>query len=207
MILDLENLQFKYNLDIKGVIHIGAHHGEEDQCYKKLGIQNKVFVEPISSNFFTMFDKLAEDDDKNVIYFNTALGNYIGHAEMWTSSNQNESASVLKPKNHLQLHNVQFGKKIKVPMTKLDNISLDRSLYNMINIDVQGYELEVFKGGAKTLEGIDYIMSEINRDEVYEDCAHIEELKEFLLPYGFELVESVWAGGQWGDGFFIKTNE
>jgi hypothetical protein len=77
----------------------------------------------------------------------------------------------------------------------------------MINIDVQGYELEVFKGGAKTLEGIDYIMSEINRDEVYEDCAHIEELKEFLLPYGFELVESVWAGGQWGDGFFIKTNE
>ena len=70
MILDLENLDFKYNLDIKGVIHIGAHHGEEDQCYKKLGIQNKVFIEPISSNFFTMFDKLAEDDDENVTSFN-----------------------------------------------------------------------------------------------------------------------------------------
>ena len=65
-------------------------------------------------------------------------------------------------------------------------------------------ELEVFKGAEKLLNNIDYIMSEINRDEVYEGCAKIDELKEFLSPYGFELVEEDWAGRTWGDGLFVK---
>jgi hypothetical protein len=47
-------------------------------------------------------------------------------------------------------------------------------------------------------------MAEINRDELYENCAKIEELIEFLGSYGFKLVETDWAGGTWGDGLFIK---
>ena len=74
-------------------------------------------------------------------------------------------------------------------------------------IEHSTFEKAVSEGGTETLEGIDYIMSEINRDEVYENCAQIDELKEFLSPYGFQLVEEDWAGRQWGDGFFIKTNK
>jgi hypothetical protein len=74
-------------------------------------------------------------------------------------------------------------------------------------IDVQGYEMEVFKGAKKTLENVDYIMSEINRAEVYKDCAKLEELITFLKPYGFELVEESWDGITWGDGLFIKKNK
>lgn len=203
MILDLNKLHEKYDMYIRGVLHIGAHYGEENWVYDSLDIQHRVFVEPIQSNFGRLLEKTK--GNPNIKYFNTALGNFVGHAEMWTSSNENTSASVLKPKNHLHLHShVKFGEKVEVEMDKLDNLPINKGLYNMINIDVQGYELEVFKGGIETLEGIDYIMSEINRDEVYEDCAHIEELKEFLSPYGFQLVEEDWAGRQWGDGFFIK---
>ena len=35
MLLDLEMLVKKYNMDIKGVIHIGAHFGEENNVYKQ----------------------------------------------------------------------------------------------------------------------------------------------------------------------------
>ena len=89
-------------------------------------------------------------------------------------------------------------------MRKLDNIIEDYNKYNFINIDVQGYELEVFKGSTEILKNIDYIMSEINRDEVYINCTRIEDLKSFLSEYGFVLVEEDWAGNTWGDGFFIK---
>lgn len=206
MILDLRGLQQKYELNIRGVLHIGAHYGEENKYYDQLGIEHRVFVEPIQSNFGRLLEQTKGND--NILYFNTALGNYVGEAEMWTSSNENTSASVLKPKNHLHLHShVKFGEKVNVKMDKLDNLDIDKTNYNFINIDVQGYELEVFKGSTETLNGIDYIMSEINRDEVYENCAQIDELKEFLSPYGFQLVEEDWAGRQWGDGFFIKTNK
>jgi hypothetical protein len=76
--------------------------------------------------------------------------------------------------------------------------------YNMINIDVQGYELEVFKGAEKTLEHIDYIISEINNVHLYENGALLPELIDFLSQYNFKLVEEDWAGGTWGDGLFIK---
>lgn len=47
-------------------------------------------------------------------------------------------------------------------------------------------------------------MSEINRDEVYENCARVDDLINFLSPYGFKLVETDWAGNSWGDGLFVK---
>jgi hypothetical protein len=75
----------------------------------------------------------------------------------------------------------------------------------LINIDVQGYELEVFKGGKDFLNEVDYIITEVNRDEVYKGCAKIDELDSFLAPYGFNRVETTWDGGTWGDAFYIKT--
>ena len=89
-------------------------------------------------------------------------------------------------------------------MARLDDLGIDFDKYNFISIDVQGYELEVFKGAQNSLRHIDYIVSEINKAELYENCAKVDELVEFLVPYGFELVEENWIGGTWGDGLFIK---
>ena len=119
--------------------------------------------------------------------------------------NSGQSSSILKPKLHLtQYPNIVFDNTEIVDMIRLDSFEEDLNNYNFIVIDVQGYELEVFKGAEKTLENIDYIISEINRDELYENCARIEQLIEFLSAYGFELIEHNWVGGTWGDGLFIK---
>ena len=203
MLIDLRKLNQKYNLNINGVIHIGAHYGEENDIYKQLQIKNIVYVEPIKSTYDVLVE--STKNNNNTLYFNTALGNFKGKTMMNMSSNRNTSASILKPKNHLYLSpKVKFEGEVEVNIDLLDNLPFNRGDYNMINIDVQGYELEVFKGGKNVLNHIDYIMAEINRDEVYEDCAQLDQLIEFLSPYGFELVETNWAGREWGDGFFIK---
>ena len=71
-------------------------------------------------------------------------------------------------------------------------------------MDVQGYELEVLKGGTKTLEHVDYVYCEVNRDEVYENNAYVEELDEFLSEYNMKRVETDWAGDIWGDALYIR---
>ncbi|WP_447516023.1 FkbM family methyltransferase, partial [Clostridioides difficile] len=81
-----------------------------------------------------------------------------------------------------------------VDVRKLDNLPIDDSLYNFINIDVQGYELEVFKGGIETLKNIDYIYSEVNRAQLYKGCVLVEELDQFLEIYGFKRVGTWWDG-------------
>jgi len=199
MILDLKKIKEQYNLDIKGVIHIGAHYGEEYEYYKELGIKNFLFFEPIPECF--------EITKKNVkgIVINKALGNYTGKAKMYIANNKGISSSLLEPYLHkTQYPGIIFDKIIEVNVVKLDDILENEEKYNFISIDVQGYELEVFKGSVKTLENIDYIMTEVNRDELYKNCVQINELDNFLKQYNFKRVEVYWIGKTWGDAFYIK---
>lgn len=203
MLLDFDSLVKKYNLRVKGVIHIGAHHGEEHPVYARHNITNVAYFEPDPTSFQTLQTRVG--DKPGVTLFNTALGNRAGEVVMNVASNGGVSSSILTPNKHLTRHpKITFDSTIRVALNKLDNIPLDRHLYNMINIDVQGYELEVFKGGAETLKGIEYIMAEVNRDEVYDNCVHVEDLDIFLNLFNFIRVETIWSGGIWGDAFYVK---
>jgi FkbM family methyltransferase len=204
MLLNLENLINQYDLKIKGVLHIGAHFGQEYSTYENMGIKNVVFFEPVPETF----NRLLENIGDKAILVNTALGNYNGFVEMnIETANQGQSSSILNPKIHLEQYpHITFNNKIQVSMNKLDDYIENHSNYNFINIDVQGYELEVLKGGSEYLKNIDYIMTEVNRDEVYENCAKVDEIDKFLLEFGFDRVETNWAGGTWGDAFYIKKN-
>lgn len=202
MLLNLDNLKQTYNLNIKGVLHIGAHVGQEFIAYERLGIKNVMFFEPVPSTF----QRLKENVGDKAVLINTALGNTIGTIEMFTETvNSGQSSSILKPEHHLiQYPKIQFTEKQNVAITKLDTFIELKDKFNFINIDVQGYELEVFKGGSEFLRTIDYVMAEVNRAELYLGCAKVEELDAFLGTYGFKRVETTWAGGTWGDAFYIK---
>lgn len=201
MILDFDNLCLKFHLKISGVIHIGAHIGQEYAMYKDHGITNIVMVEPQPG----IFDYLKSVVGPEVVLINKALGAYNGTVKLNPSST-GTSTSVLKPKLHLTQHpDIIFtGQQIEVPISRLDDLGLDRTLYNFLNIDVQGYELEVLKGGTDHLQHVQYIISEVNRDEVYENCAKVEEVDKFLAGFGFRRVETNWEGVTWGDAFYYK---
>jgi len=203
MLLNFDDLVNKYEMKIKGVIQIGAHYGEEHKTYKKHGIENIIYFEPLKKNIEILKNNVGDD---NSLIYECALGNENKFVEMFVeSANNGQSSSILEPGLHLfQYPHIIFNEKEKVQMKRLDDINIDTSQYNLINIDVQGYELEVFKGGEKFLNNIDYIISEINRDEVYINCTKINDLINFLKPHGFKLVEQSWDGNTWGDGFFIK---
>lgn len=204
MILTPDNLKEKYNLEIKGVLHIGAHIGQEYKTYQKMGIQNLIFFEPMKSTF----QRLKENVGENAILINSALGNIEGEIEMFTeTANEGQSSSILKPEYHLIKYPfISFNGKEKIKITKLDNYLEYKDNFNFINIDVQGYELEVFKGGSIFLNNIDYIVTEVNKAKLYENCALIEDLDDFLGGYGFTRVETEWFyDHNWGDAFYIKN--
>lgn len=204
MLLDLKNIVTKYNLNLKGVLHIGAHWGEEDSVYNDLGIPNRIYFEPLSKNYSVLSSRLLTKWE----CIKTALGNQVGDITMNVEeANNGQSSSILDPGTHLhQYPHIKFNSKEVVPITKLDLISFDRNVMNFINIDVQGYELEVFKGATETLKTVDYIMTEVNRDEVYVGCAKVSELDSFLNNYGFKRLETTWAGVTWGDAFYAKIS-
>jgi FkbM family methyltransferase len=202
MLKPLPELISDFDLNIRGVIHIGGHRGQEYVYYKELGLTNIIFVEPQLDNF----NILSKNVGSECSLFNIALGNFEGEADMFTEiANQGQSSSLLQPHRHLiQYPGIIFNGKIKVGVTKLDLLPFDRSSYNFINIDVQGYELEVFKGGTDTLKGIDYVYAEVSRAELYKNCPLVEDIDRFLGGCGFQRVDTWWDGITWGDALYIR---
>jgi FkbM family methyltransferase len=205
MIISLESLKEKYNLNIKGIIHVGGHYGQEHKNYKANGIDNLIYFEPLISSFNILKQTVSEEG----ICINKALGSKVGKISMYVeSANDGQSSSILKPKMHTEIYKyIIFNSEQVVDIDLLDNIEeIKQKEYNFINVDVQGYELEVFKGGIETLKNIDYIMTEVNKAELYENCVLIDELDTFLHENGFTRVETEWFyDHNWGDAFYIKN--
>lgn len=203
MLINLSDAIKKRNLKIKGVIHVGAHYGEEYPEYHRCGIKNIVFIEPCKP----AFNVLRRNYSSRAILFNCALGSSEGQAVMNVeTANTGQSNSLLKPAKHLEQYpSIQFTKTELVQVKTMDSLPLKRDNYNALNMDVQGYELEVLKGATETLKYIDIIYTEVNRDEVYQGCARVEQLDEFLKD--FERVQTDWGGGTWGDAIYLRVEK
>lgn len=204
MLLNFNSLIRQYKVNITGVIHVGGHIGDELHEYKNNGIENIIIFEP-QQHCFQKLSERTKEVGLPAKLVNLALGNISGRVQM-TSDPTGLCGSILKPKLHLELSpDVIFSETLDVEISKLDDEIPENHTYNFLNMDTQGYELEVLKGGAKTLEKIDYVYTEVNQAEVYENNAMIHELDEFLLKYGIERIATGWHGSQtWGDAFYIR---
>lgn len=200
--LNLEKLVQKYQVKIKGLIHVGAHYGQEYEIYQKLGIANLIFFEPLGQNFEILKTHVGE----KAKLFQLALGNENKKVKMYIeSANNGMSSSILKPQKHLEQYpQIVFDQEEIVEMVRLDDFLSEKENYNFLTIDVQGYELEVLKGSCETLTNISGILTEVNRDELYSNCARVEQLDDFLKNFDFYRVETNWEGGTWGDAFYLK---
>jgi len=203
MLISLSEMITKYNMNIRGIIHIGAHYGEEVPEYIKNGISEVHLFEPLSESYKILVNNL-QDLKINWVTYNTALGSKNERVTMFVSDNERQSSSILSPKDHLTHHpNVRFPTTEEILVTTLDSQKIKNC--NFINMDVQGYELEVLRGATKTLEHVDYVYCEVNRAEVYENNAFVEEIDEFLSQYNMIRVETDWAGEIWGDALYVRT--
>lgn len=198
-----KNLKEKYNMNIKGIIHVGAHYGEELNDYIDSGVNNIVLFEPIKDNFSVLIEK-TKCFYADIKTHQVALGSSHTKAIMYVSDNEKQSSSILKPKVHLTHHpNVYFPDMEEVEVKLLDDYKYQNC--NYLHIDVQGYELEVLKGAIETLNYIDYVYCEVNQDELYEGNAYVEQIDEFLSQYNIKRVETYWVGDIWGDALYIKN--
>jgi len=204
MLLKLEKLIAKYGMKITGVIQAGAHEGEELEAFKITGIAKGYLFEPCKE----AFEKLNQVLPAGFYALNFGLSY---RADVLTINktlfNNGQSNSALKPKKHLEYYpNIVFDSTEKYLALPLDHYEIKDC--NLLVMDVQGFELEVLKGANmagrfKTLQYIDYIITEVNLEEMYEGCALIEDLDNYLTD--FQRVETKLARCKaWGDSLYIR---
>jgi FkbM family methyltransferase len=205
MLVDVKNVIDTFNVPKLGVYHVGAHYGQEIEIYEKLSLHNVVMFEPSKKNF----EILQERVGSRAKLVNLGLGSSEEEHELHVeSNNQGMSNSILTPKMHKdQYPHIKFNDVEKISVTTLDKwieVNEDSVKRNILVMDVQGYEFNVLLGAIKALEEIDLIVTEVNRAELYENCAFITEMDVFLRNFGFRRIVTNWEGRTWGDAIYIR---
>ena len=187
----------------KGIIHVGGHFGQEIPFYLDKITKNVVVYEPLDSCFKVLFDTHGYSVDCR----KKAVGSISGEVELYVeSANYGQSSSVLKPKKHLEQYpKIVFDKKETCKIITLDEDIKNPEEFDVLVVDVQGYELEVFLGAKNLLNNnINFIICEVNLEEMYENCARVSDLDSHLVESGFFRILTTWEGDSWGNALYAR---
>jgi FkbM family methyltransferase len=205
MILNYNEIINDSNVNVKGVIHIGAFYGQEKNTYNNLNFDKVIWIDA-NPNYENIIRENVGDD----IIIISGIGNINGTLT-FNIANNGQSSSFLEFGTHLDEHpGINFTEKIEVPIKRMVdvineyNINIDE--YNFLNVDIQGYELEAFKGFDNQLNNFDFIYCEVNEKELYKGCPLIDDIDEYLNTYNFKRVLTNMTEHGWGDAFYIKNN-
>ncbi|WP_299190703.1 FkbM family methyltransferase [uncultured Litoreibacter sp.] len=198
----------RYGFKPKGVLHVGAHQGQELPTYRTNKMSPIVFVEANPELAGALRDKTAGEADIHVV--EGAASDKAGTATFNIAS-MDQSSSLLPLAKHAELYpKITFDKEIEVRTMTLDaamaETGVDPASVNMLTMDIQGAELMALRGATETLKHIDAIQTEINYDELYEGCPHISDLDAFLYPLGFLRIKTMTPYDKgWGDAVYVKA--
>jgi len=192
----------------RGVLHVGAHEGQELPHYERLGMQPIVFVEanPV------VFERLAATvkGHTGVQAVQRAASNGEGEVILHLAS-FDQSSSLLPMAGHRVVYpGVLPAGEVKVRASTADAIvaeaGLSSSAFALLHIDVQGAESLVLEGAGALLDQVDLVSLEVNFEELYEGCAQVEALEAMLGDKGFRRVALASPyHPSWGDAVYVRA--
>lgn len=204
MLIPLDNLSRKYNLQVEGILHVGGHWGEEAIMYNNLGYVPVYWIEAEKESATILENHVAGLLNHHVI--NAVVSDSIGTVK-FNHANNGQSSSMLEFGTHSAEHpDVVFESSSERMAVTIDHL-LDADLIgqtNFMNLDIQGAELMALKGAVEYLHGVKYIYTEVNDKELYKGCCLTSDLDAWLGMRGFVRREKEMTPHGWGDAFYIK---
>lgn len=205
----VKNIINQYNINITGILHIGAHECEELGFYvSNLNVlpENIIWIDAIdtkvqlniNNGIPNVYHNVITDKDDDIVEFNI--------------SNNFQSSSIFElGDKHIEYYpHIHYTDKIKQKTITIDTFykknNLDPSKYVFWNFDIQGAELLALKGGSDAIKHVKMLYLEVNRDEMYKNCDRVEAVDSFLLDKGFKRVhDTISDGTSWGDAIYVRN--
>ena len=214
MLIPIAELKARFNINIQGILHIGAHNCEElgDYISNGVNLSNIYWIEALPrlveknkciNPLLNIYQAVIYDEDDKEIEFN--ITNCDGDV------NNLQSSSILEFGSHKTSHpQVKLVDKVKMKTSRMDSVIVKNAInmkdVNFINLDIQGVELRALKSMESYLNTIDYIYSEVNTEEVYKNCDQMADLTTYLTQHNFRLADArIYNQFGWGDAFYIKN--
>lgn len=206
MLIPIPDLALRHGVDsVTGVLHLGAHLGEEADAYDNdMPWSDKprvVWVEGNPHLIRALEANVAHRPGHEII---RALIDDQAHEVTLNIASNGQSSSVLEFGTHATEHpDVTYVDRFTDTTTTVDTLAgSDWDDLNFLNLDLQGLELRALRGAQAFLEHCRFIYSEVNRRPLYKGCAMVHDLDMNLT--GFRRVATEWTVHGWGDALWVR---
>ena len=177
-------LREKIILNSEGVLHLGAHEGQEAAYYFKLGVK-VIWIEALPEKHKILLHNISKFSNQKSIL--ALLGSKKGLIKFNVSSNDGQSSSIYNFGDDVQFKDLHMANHKFLTMKRLDSLLSEKTIvkYTHWVVDVQGAELEVLKGAGKLLDYCYSLQVEVTSRDLYRGGANAQEVINFLLLRGF----------------------
>lgn len=167
-----------------GILHIGAHIGQESNLYSQMG-KPVIFIEALPTVHSALLANIANQENQTA--YNLLLGDRAQTVPFYIASNNSESSSVLPFASQEVFENVTTTEIVTLEMKRLDEVfdTSDLAIFNHWVIDVQGAEKLVLLGAGKLLANCKSLVIEYSTYEFYKNQILYPDLQAFLSSQGF----------------------
>jgi FkbM family methyltransferase len=208
--LDIAELLRTHGISVRGLVHVGAHEGEELPAYRQIGDFPIALIEAHPG----VHDRLAAivAGQVNVTTVHAAVSDREGPVTLHV--NINDHCNSLLPIGTLSrlLPDMIECATVDVPGRTLDGLFAEWRAggaaiadANVLVSDIQGAELMALRGGQSTLPQFDAVVLEVSFDELYAGCAQVEDIDRFMSGAGFSRVATVSTYHRdWSDAFYRR---
>lgn len=182
-------------------LHVGAHKAEEAGQYRRLGITKVDWVEAQPELCEALRERFAGTNHR---VFEGCVWSASGDRVELRITNNSQSTSVLRMGRHSDYYpQVEVNKVLSTRTIRLDELVPDDN-YGLVNLDIQGAELEALKGMGALLQKVSVVYTEVNREYLYEGCPLVDEVDTWLDAEGFRRTVTKWTSKGWGDAIYIR---
>lgn len=209
--MNLDDLANTYGMvgRVNGILHAGAHLAEEAPDYERVfGSALPVWWVEANPAVTTKINAVLQNY-KNQILLDGMVAEVDGAERSFHVSNYDGmSSSLLDFGTHPEFSpDTVFVHSVGLTTITIDSLVANHNIKaNMLVMDIQGAEALALAGAQHLFPHLDFVMSEVNKKEVYLGCAKIWDLDDVLLANGLKRVETYWVGEQgWGDALYVKT--
>jgi FkbM family methyltransferase len=167
------------------VLDVGASDGSWARALRASGFRGRVVLfEPLSESYRAL-ERLADWEVHRV-----ALGNQAGPARLHVTANRQSSSLLPLGDRHARAApEAPVVGEEEVEVACLDDLDVIRPGERAyLKLDVQGAELDVLRGAARTLGSVRVLEAELSAVELYEGQALLGQVVEHLRGEGFDLI-------------------
>ena len=203
VLMSLKEMSSVWGMNPNGVLHVGAHLGEEANEYESYGWLPVIWVEAQPELVISLRTKLHADRHQ---VFEAAVWDEDNVKMTFLKANNSQSSSLLNFGSHAKSYpSIIMNEEFEVSTVRLDTLLGNNRLPNFANFDIQGAEGRAIISLGRKIDSIDAIYTEVNRKEVYLGCMQIDDMDDLLKSEGFERAAVRWVLGKgWGDALYLR---